>query len=221
MDTEKSFGNRFVEMAETGAIGRALGNAGFGSQFCCDKNESGEADIVDAPVESGSLYKQPNNSENRINTKAENDVEINVSLTESEEEPDLPFETGASAISSAGQPDSGTAAANKTNAPAGLLVNSLNPASQNNQTENHSAPNTAKYNKSTPVAEIYRVMTLEEAKNCFVDVGDFKGKLLSQVAAERPDKIAWYVNTYSGPNNILRAAAKILLEIATNEKLAG
>ena len=93
-------------------------------------------------------------------------------------------------------------------------------ALQNNQSKPQPAQNTAKYNKSTPVAEIYRVMTLDEAKNCFVDVGDFKGKLLSQVALEKPEKIAWYVNTYSGPNNILRAAAKILLDVAANEKMA-
>jgi len=44
---------------------------------------------------------------------------------------------------------------------------------------------------------------------------------LAQVAQEKPDSIAWYVNSYNGRNNILKAAAKILLEIATNEKLAG
>jgi hypothetical protein len=64
-------------------------------------------------------------------------------------------------------------------------------------------------------------MTLEEAKNCVVDVGIYKGKTLGQIAQEKPDRVEWYINSYSGPNNILKAAAKILVEIATNAKLAG
>ena len=40
----------FIEKAETGAIGRALALAGFGTQFCADELDEGPR-IVDGPVE--------------------------------------------------------------------------------------------------------------------------------------------------------------------------
>ena len=44
-------GNRFpLEMAETGAIGRALAMAGFGTQFCDDELDEKDQ-IADSPVE--------------------------------------------------------------------------------------------------------------------------------------------------------------------------
>ena len=44
------FGERAIETAETGAEGRALANAGFGLQYCCDIQLEKNGDIVDAPI---------------------------------------------------------------------------------------------------------------------------------------------------------------------------
>ena len=77
-----------------------------------------------------------------------------------------------------------------------------------------------KYSKSTPVPDIYRVMKLEDARNCIVDVGDYRGKTMQQVANEKLSSVEWYVRSYNGPNNILRAAAKIVLEVTRAEQEA-
>jgi len=197
------FGGRFVEAAETAAIGRALALGGFGLQFCCDIYGGDESDIVDAPIESG-FVKSGQSDDTEYNNIVESESSEKSDMSSTEQ--DLPFET---------EHEPAVRQSNLS-APAGVLVNTANtnPAAQ-------TAPqNNVKYTKSTPVNEIYRVMTLEEAKNCVVDVGIFQGKTLAQVAQEKPDSIAWYVKSYNGRNNILKAAAAILLEIATNEKMA-
>lgn len=48
-ETQKGF-HDFLEKAETGAIGRALANIGYGTQFCGDELDEGER-IVDSPAE--------------------------------------------------------------------------------------------------------------------------------------------------------------------------
>lgn len=49
--TDDPFGESYVESAETAAVGRALAEAGFGSQFAdCDIAEPADASLADAPV---------------------------------------------------------------------------------------------------------------------------------------------------------------------------
>jgi len=45
------YGDRFLEIAETAAIGRALAEAGYGTQFCGTREDMLDQVIVDAPVE--------------------------------------------------------------------------------------------------------------------------------------------------------------------------
>lgn len=47
--TQEKFGDRYLETAETAAIGRALAAAGYGTQFC-DAGDMLSGIIVDAPV---------------------------------------------------------------------------------------------------------------------------------------------------------------------------
>ena len=44
------FGNKYVELAETAAVGRALSDAGFGLQFA-DKEEDFDPDVTEAPID--------------------------------------------------------------------------------------------------------------------------------------------------------------------------
>lgn len=48
----------FIEKAETGAIGRGLGIAGFGTQFMADELVEGER-LADAPVARAGFQRQP------------------------------------------------------------------------------------------------------------------------------------------------------------------
>lgn len=49
VDTEERFGDRFLEIAETVAKGRALADAGYGTQFCMN-GETLASIIADAPI---------------------------------------------------------------------------------------------------------------------------------------------------------------------------
>lgn len=57
METREGFPD-FIEKAETGAIGRALAVAGFGTQFAPELSEGGVAHPVDTPV--GALREREN-----------------------------------------------------------------------------------------------------------------------------------------------------------------
>lgn len=50
------FGNKFVELAETAAVGRALSDAGFGLQFA-DKEEDIDPEVTEAPLSRSSFQE--------------------------------------------------------------------------------------------------------------------------------------------------------------------
>ncbi len=71
----------------------------------------------------------------------------------------------------------------------------------------------ARYTPDMPVEEIVRLMTFEEAGQVIVDAGVCKGQTLAEVAERRPPSLKFYVyGAYRGDNNILRAAARIMLD---------
>jgi cytoskeletal protein RodZ len=236
------FGNRYVEFAETAAVGRALADAGFGLQYCCDISETKETDIVDAPIESSFVAdKQPNIAENQTNSNDETPViSENLSEPESETQSEI-FTDSEQTSNTANQPTSKPEIpmkSDKLSAPVGLLVNTANTNKAGNSANSKAeipdkssetkpqppiqqTQNNTKYDKSTSVEEICRVMSLDEAKNYVVDFGKFAGKTISQIAIEKTSNLDWYVKSYSGKDNILRAASKILLDVAANQQLAG
>lgn len=69
-----------------------------------------------------------------------------------------------------------------------------------------------RYTADMPVDEICSLMTLQEAQDIIVDIGTCNGWTLQQVAERRAASLKWYLNGYSGDNNILRAGARMLLE---------
>ena len=78
-----------------------------------------------------------------------------------------------------------------------------------------SAPAVPAFTPEMSVEQILPMMTMQFAINYEVDCGVFKGKRLGQVAQEKPQSLEWYVTSYRGNNNILRAAAKFLLDKAS------
>ena len=64
-----------------------------------------------------------------------------------------------------------------------------------------------------PVELILQTLTYEQAKQVEA-IGTNKGKTLGQLAVENPAVLQWYVDSYKGPNNLLRAAALCLLKQA-------
>lgn len=145
---DSEFGLKYMELAETAAIGRALADAGFGSQFA---DAEGDADPVQV------------------------DAGVDVKVYDDED----PFNVRGVVF-----------------APA-----PVKPA----------------YTSATDVEAILASMTLSEAKGMKVNIGANRGKTLGQIAIDRPGDLQWYVNSYSGPDNILRAAARLLLNTAMDK----
>ena len=72
---------------------------------------------------------------------------------------------------------------------------------------------TARYTPDMPVEEIVKLMTFEEAGQVVVDTGVCKGQTIAEVAERRPPSLKFYLyGGYKGDNNILRAAAQIMLD---------
>jgi len=81
---------------------------------------------------------------------------------------------------------------------------------QGSQTQEGGIPS---YTADMPVEEIVKLMTFEEAGRVVVDTGVCKGQTIAEVAERRPPSLKFYLyGGYKGDNNILRAAAKIMLE---------
>ena len=60
--SQEKFGDRYLEVAETAAIGRVLAAAGYGTQFCSSADLMNDI-IVDAPLEMGDTQERVNCSE--------------------------------------------------------------------------------------------------------------------------------------------------------------
>lgn len=148
------FGESYVESAETAAVGRALAEAGFGSQFSdCDMTEPADQSLADAPIDAPAPMESPADS-----TPA---------------------------------PAPGTASPSPA---------TLEPAPQLSPAMNFE--------------QAYAAMTLDAAKAVVIDCGYYRGQPLGQLALSKPGSLHWYVDSYKGNNNLLRAAAKYLLDRA-------
>lgn len=76
-----------------------------------------------------------------------------------------------------------------------------------------------RYTPDMSVEEIVSLMTLEEAGKVVVDTGVSKGQTIAEVAERRPPSLKYYrYGGYDGPNNILRAAAQVMLDSIKGQK---
>jgi hypothetical protein len=75
----------------------------------------------------------------------------------------------------------------------------------------------AEIRKDMPAEQIYPLLNRDSAAAIVISAGFHKGKTLGQLAVEKPKSLEWYVTSYAGPDNLLRAAAKLLLDIALGQ----
>lgn len=79
--------------------------------------------------------------------------------------------------------------------------------------------NAVPYTTETPVEEICKVMSVNDALNYVITTGSCKGWTMAQAIAKRPASVRFYLTPgYKGNDNILRASAAIVLR--ETEKLA-
>ena len=110
----------------------------------------------------------------------------------------------------------GTATGNAAAAPTEAASPGGNLPVNGETAQGGSAP---RYTPDMPVEEIVSLMTLEEAGRVVVDTGVSKGQTIAEVAERRPPSLKFYrYGGYKGPNNILRAAAQVMLDSIEGEK---
>lgn len=68
------------------------------------------------------------------------------------------------------------------------------------------------YTQDTPMEDILKVMTLEQAQQVVVDDGICKGMTIAQVAEKRPVNLRFYLIPGKSKNNMVRAAAQLVLD---------
>ena len=212
-------GGLYVEAAQEEALDTALSNAGFGIQFADVGSESEEYGS-EVPVGAKVEISKP------VQTKAEVAEPVQKQAETVKAAPQEPAKTDPpDAIMADDMPAPEQVTAEVVEKPKTVVLESVQPAqTPAEQPQNvivlEQEPPAAAYTQSTPVEEIRRQMTYEQAQNVIVDCGTCKGWTLAQVADRRAASLRWYVKGYQGENNILRAAAAIIWD-SLQEKQAG
>ena len=209
-------GGLYVEAAQEEALDTALSNAGFGIQF---------ADVGSESEEYGS--EVPVGAKPEISKLVQTKVEVAELV---QKQPEVMKATSQEtdpldAIMADDMPVPEQVTAEVVEKPKTVVLESVQPAQTPSEPPKNvivleQEPLAAAYPQSTPVEEIRRQMTYEQAQNVIVDCGTCKGWTLAQVADRRPASLRWYVKGYQGENNILRAAAAIIWD-SLQEKQAG
>ena len=207
-------GGLYVEAAQEEALDTALSNAGFGIQFADVGSESEEYGS-EMPVGAKAEIPKP------VQTKAE----VAESVQKQAETVKSAKADPLDAIMADDMPVPEQVTAEVVEKPKTVVLESVQPVQTpaeppQNVIVLEQEPPAAAYTQSTPVEEIRRQMTYEQAQNVIVDCGTCKGWTLAQVADRRAASLRWYVKGYQGENNILRAAAAIIWD-SLQEKQAG
>ena len=212
-------GGLYVEAAQEEALDTALSNAGFGIQFA-DVSVESEEYGSEVPMGAKVEIAKP------VQTKAEVAKPVQKQPEAVKKTPQKSVKSDPlDAIMADDMPVPEQTTAEVVKKPKTVVPESVQPAQTpaeppQNVIVLEQEPPAAAYTQSTPVEEIRRRMTYEQAQDVIVDCGTCKGWTLAQVADRRAASLRWYVKGYQGENNILRAAAAIIWD-SLQEKQVG
>lgn len=243
MTADTQFGNKYVELAETAAVGRALSDAGFGLQFA-DREGDLDPEVTEAPMErrmlQGGGMPEEENTEILKETAgagimqeaSEEDVNIPGQYGIEQYIP-MPEEVGASmgmppAMQQNPQPAPAAPAGDIRKRPQAAQTQSRGAAGTGNVPQGTGAAGNRAgdrqnrtdqtgISREMPVEQIYAKLNRDTAASVVIPMGYHKGKTLGQLALEKPKALEWYISSYGGPDNLLRAAAKFLLDAALGQ----
>ena len=217
-------GGLYIEMAQHNAIDEALSSAGFGIQFV-PANESRRPLVSESEipkVEEKPIVEVPTvKVEVPIDKKVEPEQVVEPIVEETVEPPvvqaiveepitEVPAAPIAEMVESA--------PVEEAPAPVETKPESEVVAPVNEVTEIQEDENNLSYNTGMSVEEICALMTEEEARNYVVPVGTCKNWTMDQVASRRPVSLKYYLSpAYTGDDNILRAAATIMLRLTQSQ----
>ena len=180
-------GGEFLRAAQEDALNMALENAGFGIQFCDVSRDYG-----------GELF----GSEVPIQTEVEEaDAEETKALIAEETAAETPQTM-----------DMDSAPAEQPVVEETLDLHVVPPQQEEAAEEVAEQPQAASYTADMDVSEITQRMTVDEAKAVVVQIGTCRGWTLEQVAQRRPASLKWYLYGCDQADNILKAAASVLLD---------
>lgn len=207
-------GGLYMEAAQEEALDTALSNAGFGIQFAdvgSESEEYGSEVPVGAKPEISKLVQTKAEVAKPVQKQAESVKSAKADPLDAIMADDMPIpeQTTAEVVKKP-----------KTVVPESVQSAQTPPEPPQNVIVLEQEQPAATYTQSSPVEEIRRQITYEQAQNVIVDCGTCKGWTLAQVADRRAASLRWYVKGYQGENNILRAAAAIIWD-SLQEKQAG
>lgn len=202
-DAKLTPGGLYIESAQHAAIDQALSDAGFGVQFTSATPSNEDEITVEEPAVTAE-------SVSPVTVEAvaavENETEIVADAVE---------ETPAGeAIAETAAEDLPAAETKAVETPAEETADTVMEVLEEGEEIEEEAPADSSelpaYTADMSVEEICSMMSYEEAGNVIVPIGTCKGWTLAQVSDRRPASLKWYINGYSGNDNILRAAATIM-----------
>ena len=215
---DSEIGQKYVELAETAAVGRALSDAGFGLQFA-DREKEMDPDVTEAPIDEEVMAGTPICPENIPEEVFGSSVgeplmeDMIPGQCGIEDYIPMPDEIMRVAEASKEEVQQPKAALQPKAAPQPTKKPEQTPQEQFMQ-NNVAQESTVGITRDMPVNDIYGKLTRDLAVKVVVSAGCYKGKTLGQIAVEKPGSLQWYVDSYKGPDNLLRAAAKYLLDQA-------
>ena len=202
----------YIEAAQREAINEALTDAGYGLQFAdVEARPQDRMYGSDLPLEAGAQKVAP--AEPVLKAKPAAPI-----MAPETTKPVAPITAPAS--SAAAPEPAKPEMAEKPAAPVPAQAAQL-PAETTAETPAPSPAASKPYTEKSPVEEILQYLTLEEAMEYVVDYGSCSGWTMREVSEKRPASLKFYVfGGYKGENNLLRAAAKLVLESLTGHKQA-
>lgn len=195
----------YIEAAQLTAVSQALSDAGFGLQF---------------------LPLKVNNQDNTP-TISEQEKEKILPVTAVSHTDDTESASEQSAIDEKVRPVPESAEAPQIHQDVNQAISLLksptkeSKAEQEKQPAESAAPSkepSVEFPPEMTVSEIVSLMSVEQAENYTVTEGNCTGLKMSEVAERHPAVLKYYVYGYKGSDNVMRAAAKVLLDIALKEK---
>lgn len=228
-------GSLYIEAAQYAAVDQALIDAGFGLQFC-DVTLGSDAELLDDGIPLSAMAKVQEVTAAQTPVQAIVQAEpvkpiqtpavAQEPVVQAQRQPaepvmestpvqeDSPTERTeilqeASAAEAAMQPATPVQPESTVET---VQIQASVPEDFAAETTVESGQDVLPYTADMAVEDICRLMTLEEAGAIIVDVGTCNGWTLEQVAQRRAASLKWYLNGYTGDNNILRAGARLLLE---------
>lgn len=209
---DPQFGDKFLELAETAAIGRALADAGFGLQFA-DVGEENDPTQVDAgiPVQFAGNMVQ-NQGQNSVQSASQvppqNQMQQPAYGQPQNHMMGQFYQQAQANGSMIGQPAGFQQSAPYTGAMSGNMQQNTMPAGNQNMAQ------PAPLDGNRPVEELERTMTYEQAVKVVVNFGQNKGKTMGQIAIDSPSYMNWFANEYKGNNHLIPVAARVILKKA-------